>query len=164
MKGGPGAGKVSTPSIPSSMTSVDVMASPERGHRAHPHVADVILEAWGPGLAACCEEAVAALVGVCFDAAAAEVVSRHPFVIDPGSDRAVLLDLLDEVVYVLDTSDDVPIRAEVTEHGRGLDVMLDLADRASKEVVGPAPKAISRSGLSVERVGVEVRCTFLVDV
>lgn len=144
------------------------MAAPDRGHRANPHVADVILEAWGPGLTECCEEAVAALLGVCFDVGfddgPAEIVSRLDFAVDAGSADAMLLDLLDEVVFVLDTSDDVPVRAEVAEQGSGLAVTLHLVDRASAEVVGSAPKAISRSGLSVERADSEVRCTVLVDV
>ena len=45
-----------------------------RGHRNLPHTADVIIEAWGPDLAACAEEAVAALIETYANA-------RHPAVL-----------------------------------------------------------------------------------
>lgn len=140
------------------------MASPQRGHREHPHVADVILEAWGRDLAACFEEAIAALVGVCFDGARAEVVGSYDFAIAPGTDGAMLLDVLDEVLFVIDTADDVPIGATLAERGGSLAATLQLADRGSVEVIGSVPKAISRSASLVEHVDDQVRCRFLVDV
>jgi SHS2 domain-containing protein len=53
------------------------MARAPRGHRTLPHTADVILEAWGPDLATCCEEAVAALVETYADSQSATVVGER---------------------------------------------------------------------------------------
>lgn len=135
-----------------------------RGHRAHPHAADVILEAWGPGLPECFEEAVCALLGLCMDSSKAEVTDRRLATIGPGSDQAMLVDLLNELLFVLDTADDVPLRAGVAERQGVLDVVIDLGDPASVMMTGSVPKAIALTELSVERAGGRVRCTFLVDV
>lgn len=140
------------------------MGPSRRGHRAHAHVADVILEAWGPGLTECFEEAVAAVLGLCVDPSEAVVTDHRTAIVGPGSAPSMLLDLLDEVVFVLDTADDTPVRAEIAEREGALAITFELADPASVGVVGSAPKAISHSGLAVERLGDRVRCTFLVDV
>lgn len=135
-----------------------------RGHRAHPHVADVILEAWGPGMAECFEEAAAALLGLCMDAAEASVTERWLATIGPGSDEDMLVELLDEILFVLDTADDVPIRVVIADREDVLDVVLELGDPASVTMIGSTPKAVAHTGLSVERAGGRVRCTVLVDV
>ncbi len=107
-----------------------------------PHTADVILEAWGPDLAACCEEAMAALVSLYVDAADAEEVDRRSLHLAPGADDDVLLDLLEEAIFTLDTAEGVPVRAEVgIASDGGLDVALVLADPATVTATGAVPKA-----------------------
>lgn len=141
------------------------MTGPARGHRSHPHTADVILEAWGPDFGTCCEEAAAALVGVCVDGSSAVVIDRYRFAVPPAVRDSMLLDLLDEVLFVLDTEPAVPIRGVVDQGADGgLTVELGLADRRAVEVTGPAPKAVSRSGLTVDTGPGGARCSFLVDV
>ena len=136
-----------------------------RGHRVVPHTADVILEAWGPDLPSCCEEAVAALVGVCFERRSSSVSDHRGFAVPAGPDDTMLLDLLDEVVFVVDTEEAVPVGAAVRAGSSGgLDVELTMVGRDGVETVGPAPKAVSHSGLVVERGHGGVRCSFLVDV
>jgi SHS2 domain-containing protein len=139
-----------------------------RGHRCLPHTADVIVEAWGPSLAACAEEAVAGLLGTCLDAgrsAAAPTVERRTVHLPAGPPDTALLALLEEVVFVLDTSTAVPVGAAVRPAADGsLDVVLRLVAPADVEFTGAVPKAVSRSGLSVERRAGGVRCTVLVDV
>jgi SHS2 domain-containing protein len=136
-----------------------------RGHRAVPHTSDVILEAWGADLASCCEEAVTALLGSFIDVRAAVVVEERILEISTASPDLALLALLDEVLFVIDTADSVPVAAHVTPGPDGtLRVQLDGADPRSVEPSGAAPKAISRSGLRVEVGPSGVRCAFLVDV
>jgi hypothetical protein len=53
------------------------MARAPQGHRTLPHTADVILEAWGPDLATCCEEAVAALVETYADSRSVTIVGER---------------------------------------------------------------------------------------
>ena len=138
---------------------------PARGHRAVPHTSDVILEAWGPDLAACYEEAVAALLGTFLDVDRARVVDGRTVDADVTAAEAGLLALLDEVLFVLDTSDLVPVAAHVEASVPGVvRARLDCADRESVEATGAAPKAIARSELRIDLEPAQVRCTFLVDV
>jgi protein archease len=136
-----------------------------RGHRSLPHTADVIIEAWGPDLAACCEEAVVALVETYARPGAAAIVAARAVHVPPGPVDDMLLDLLEEVVFALDVAEGIPIRARVLTSGDGgLEARLALADPAGVEPAGAVPKAISRSGLEVTRRPEMVRCRFLVDV
>jgi SHS2 domain-containing protein len=128
----------------------------------------VIIEAWGPDLAACVEEAIAALISICVDARSASIEHTRSVRIGPGSYESVLLAALDEVIFTFDTSPDVPVGADVFLRGGDvdahLDLELDLAAPSSVEHTGAGPKAISRSGLEVDSSPGEVRCSFLVDV
>jgi SHS2 domain-containing protein len=124
----------------------------------------VILEAWGPDLPACCEEAVAALASVYLDTGGDEV-DRRSLRLAPAADEDVLVDVLDEVIFTLDTADGVPVGAEIraVDDG-GLEVDLILADPATVAPTGAVPKAVSLSELSVRAERGCVRCRFLVDV
>ena len=136
-----------------------------RGHRTLPHTADVIVEAWAPDLAACCEEAVAGLASLFVEAAGAEEIGRRSLHLAPGRDDDVLLDVLDEAIFTLDTAEGVPLRAEIgVATDGGLDVELVLADPRTVTATGAVPKGVSRSELTVTRERGEVRCRFLVDV
>src|SRR6266852_1626424 len=84
-----------------------------RGHRQVAHTADVGLVAWGPTLADAFAEAILGTTSVTF------ALDR----IQPRIDRDIraaetdptrlLVDLLDEVLYLVDTEGFVPSRAEV---------------------------------------------------
>jgi SHS2 domain-containing protein len=135
-----------------------------RGHRARPHTADVILEAWGPDLASCCEEAVAALVDVYLDARDAPAVERRRFHHPPDSPESLVLDVLEDVIFVLDTAESVPVRAAVrAADDGGLDAELELAAPRDVDATGAVPKAVARS-LTVDAAPKVVRCRFLVDL
>lgn len=141
------------------------MSATGRGHRAVEHTADVILEAWGPDLPACCEEAVAALVAVYADATGAIEIGRRACHMPPGPDDGLLLALLEETIFTLDTADGVPVGVRVTATATGgLDAELVLADPDTVAATGAVPKAISRSELAVERHPGWVGCRYLVDV
>lgn len=141
------------------------MVDSPRGHRALPHTADVILEAWGPDLASCLEEAVAALADVFVDARTVEPVERRRVHLRPAPPESLLLEVLEEVIFTLDTAAAVPVQAEVRAAGDGgLDVVLVLVDPATVVPTGGVPKAVSRSELAVHAGGGSVRCRFLVDV
>jgi SHS2 domain-containing protein len=135
-----------------------------RGHRALSHTADVILEAWGPDLATCCAEALAALTGLYVEAGATAAEERVVH-LGPGSAEALLLGALEEVIFTLDSAAVVPIRTEVRAAADGgLDLVLALAAPKTVVPAGAVPKAISRSGLDVDARAGAVRCRFLVDV
>ena len=145
------------------MPSMEV--SQNRGHRIRPHTADVIVEAWGADTGECLEEAVHGLVDTHIDTQGAEVVDRHTVELDSAATAETLLDLLDEVIFLLDTSETVPVAAEARHSpAGGVDLSLVLASRDSVEQLGSAPKAISRSETRLEHGADGVSCSFLVDV
>ena len=121
----------------------------ERGHRSVAHTADVILEAWGRDLAACCEEATAALTEVYLDAVdRAALVEHRALDVGPGSPDDLLIAVLEDIIFVLETSLLVPIGATARAVGEEeLTVNLSLANPASVEPAGAVPKAISLDGL-----------------
>jgi len=138
-----------------------------RGHRAVPHTADVILEAWAPDATGCFEEAVAALVDTCAELARDDDThfAPRPLVVPAGARDTQLLRLLDEVIFALDTAEGVPVAAEVREGVDGtLDVVLRLAPIDRVVPSGSVPKAISHSELQVHESPERVCCRFLVDV
>jgi SHS2 domain-containing protein len=99
------------------------------------------------------------------DATDAAEIDRCTVHLAAGSDDALLLDLLEEVIFTLDTAEGVPVRAEVTSVRQGgLDADLVLADPLTMEATGAVPKAVSRFGLKVTTRPAGVRCRFLVDV
>lgn len=139
--------------------------TPDRGHLTLPHTADVIVEAWGPDLAACCEEAVAGLVGLYTDARPAAGTERRTARIEPDRDDAQLLAVLNEMLFALDTSSGVPVGAEVSARDDGaLDVQVLLAQSAAVTQSGSLPKAVPVHELRLHRRDHGLACHFLVDV
>ena len=143
------------------------MRTAPRGHRSLPHTADVIIEAWGPDLAACAEEAVTALIETYANPRDTAVSAERAVHVPPGPADDMLLDLLDELVLAIDVAEGIPVGARVQadrDGDAGLRARLALADPGNVEPTGAVPKAISRSGLEVTRGPDAVRCRFLVDV
>ncbi len=137
----------------------------DHGHEAIPHTADVIIEAWAADFEACCREAMIGLIQSCVDGTGASVCATYRFTVPSNSPDAMLLDVLDEVIFVLDTESAVPVDADVAAGpGGGLEVELTMAERHTVTPTGSAPKAISRSGLTVLREDGRFVCSFLVDV
>lgn len=142
------------------------MPRAERGHRALPHTADVILEAWAPEFGDCCEEAISALIAVCIDASTADIVGEDVLYVPRASSLdSMLLAVLDEIIFILDTAATLPVRAEVEQQdGGGLKIRLLMALREAVEADGSVPKGVARSELTVESGPNGFRCAFLVDV
>jgi SHS2 domain-containing protein len=125
----------------------------------------VILEAWGPDLAMCCEEAIAALVATFVGAVARGPVRELHVHLAPAAAEALLVGVLEELIFTLDTAEDVPVGARVRPAGDGgLDLVVELAGRGRVEGTGAVPKAVSRSGLRVDVRPGRVSCRFLVDL
>ncbi len=139
--------------------------NPDHGHRTIPHTADIIIEAWAADFEACCREAVVGLIQSCVDGSGASVCAARRFTVPPDAPDAILLDVLDEVIFVLDTETAVPVDAAVVAGpDGGLEVVLTMAERRTVTPTGSAPKAVSRSGLTVLREDGRFLCSFLVDV
>ena len=106
---------------------------------------------------------MAGLVAVYAEAVPQGERDRRRVHVEPAPTDVQLLDVLEEVIFTLDTGPGVPVAADVVAASDGgLDVTLLLADGVRG--TGAVPKAISRSGLRVDEAGGRVRCHFLVDV
>jgi SHS2 domain-containing protein len=141
------------------------MGIPEAGHRTLPHTADLIIEAWAPSREDCLEQAVLALVGAF--AAISPVVSTEtlPISIPPANDEELLVSLLEEVLYLVEVLQVVPVSVTVLEsEDGGLGGCFDVAPISALSRQGPLPKAIARSDLAIGRDRDLWRCRALVDV
>ena len=135
-----------------------------RGHRLSPRAADVVVEAWGPDVAACAEEAAAGVVSVHARSGTSPVIGCQRSRLVATAPEAVVLGVVDEAIFAFDAAAGVPVGVEVVPVPGGFDVTILLADRTSFVPTGPAPKAVSHSGLEVHAGRTGVSCHFIVDV
>ncbi|MEX1009307.1 MAG: archease [Acidimicrobiia bacterium] len=135
------------------------------GHRLVPHVADVILEAWGTTRVACLEEAALGLVESFADIEDIEPTDRIPVSLRAVSDEDVLVLLLEEVIYVIEALGKVPLGVDLAEHADGsVGGFFATIPSERVEAIGALPKGVSRSDLLFERRNGQWRCHVLVDV
>lgn len=115
-----------------------------RGHRTVPHTADLRIEAWGPAREDCLAEAVRGLVDSFAAVGGAQARGRHTLRLTAGSDEDLLVAVLDEVIYRLDTEGEVPVSVDVRRApDAGVLVCFAVAPVAEAEITGAAPKAVS---------------------
>lgn len=137
----------------------------ERGFRLLPHTADVIVSAWAPTAPECVAQAVRGLVAIFAEVTGGAPTRPVPFACGPDSDGELLVRVLEEVIYLVDARDLVAVRALLRRSPQGgLAGHFDAVPLAAADVVGPAPKAIARHGLSFAADGGRWRCTVTVDV
>lgn len=135
------------------------------GHRLLPHTADVLLAAWAPTVEECLAEAVRGLVAIFADVRTARSQRLVPFAGDPGPESELLVQLLEEVIYLLDAEDVVPVQVAVARTAEGGVVgEFAVTQRSHVTVIGPAPKAVTRHGLRFARDESVWRCEVIVDV
>lgn len=134
------------------------------GHRALPHTADVRIEAWAPTREACIGEAVAGLAEAFVSVPGGAPVSRVPRQLAAGTDEDALVAVLDEVVYLMDTSDAVAVRAEVTATTGGVRATFDIIPLDHVDLIGAVPKAVTLHGLRFTDDADGWTCSVVVDV
>ncbi|RZU75703.1 SHS2 domain-containing protein [Micromonospora kangleipakensis] len=117
---------------------------PPRGHRMVPHTADVRIEAWAPDREGCVAEAVTALVDTFVDTTGATPEATVEFQVPSGDDPDLLVGVLNEVIFRLETEGDVPLATEVrAANDGGLLVRWHTTGSDAVELVGAVPKAVS---------------------
>ncbi|MEU8265158.1 archease [Micromonospora sp. NPDC048999] len=117
---------------------------PARGHRNVPHTADVRIEAWAPDREGCVAEAVTAMLDGFVDIAGADAAAETQFAVPPGDDADMLVAVLDEVIFRLETAGVLPLATEVRPaDGGGLLVRWWTVDADAVELVGAVPKAVA---------------------
>lgn len=133
------------------------------GHQLVAHTADVIVEAWGPTFAHCAAESARGLIETYAELPLPAPVRTVEVVLEDGDELAALESLLEEVIFLLDTEEDVPVGCRVGDGDPRTVAVISMAHRADVRPTGSVPKAISRSDLELLH-GDEVRCRFIVDV
>ena len=139
---------------------------PVAGYRLLPHTADLVLAASGSTREDCLEQAVRGLVASFADTGPAPRAAETVIcVLHPDSDSDLLLQALEEVLYLADARGIVPVAvtARSQDHGE-VTVKLGVVPLARVTTVGQAPKGISRHALSFTAVEGGWRCRAIIDV
>lgn len=140
------------------------MTVPGRGHRTLPHTADIRVEAWAPTREECVAEAVTGMVESFADTTGPRAQWSVDSEIGAEADEDVLVAALDEVIYVLDTEDGVPVDVEVQPVDGRWRLRLELAPVQAVPAVGAAPKAPALHGLRFGSADGTWSCEVVVDV
>lgn len=121
------------------------------GHRAVPHTADVKIEAWAPTRERCVAEAVAALVSSFADLSDAGTPTETRFQVRAGTDADLLVAVLDEVIFRLETEARLPVAVDVSATNGLLDVRMACVETDRVRPVGAVPKAVALHELRFDR-------------
>ncbi|MFI7428017.1 archease [Micromonospora sp. NPDC049836] len=136
-----------------------------RGHRNVPHTADVRFEAWAPDREGCVAEAVTALVDSFVDATGVTPEAETGYRAPPADDPDLLVAVLDEVIFRLDTEGAVPLATEVRPAGDGgLLVRWQVASTDAVQAIGAVPKAVALHELRFGRDDAGWSCAVTLDV
>lgn len=119
------------------------MEAEAAGHRTVPHTADLRVEAWAPTREQCIAEAVVATVASFVDTTGAHPTTTYRCRLAAPSDEDLLVAVLDELVYRLDTAGEVPVDIELDPFDDSLDVSLAMVDATTLPRTGAIPKAVS---------------------
>jgi SHS2 domain-containing protein len=140
------------------------MARSASGYRSVPHTADLRIEAWAPTRNGCIREAVLGTVDNFLDTSSAR--PNHTLVrrLTAEHDDDLLVAVLNEVIYLLDTAGDAPVDVEVNGTDSDVEVTFALADARTLPQVGAIPKAVSLNELRLAREPASWRCSVTLDV
>ena len=129
-----------------------------------PHTADVAVEAWGPNRESCIAEAVLGVVETFADTTAAHPERVRECWFAESCDEDLLVNVLDDTIYYLDTEHEVPVDVEVEPRADGVAVRLAMVDAARVRQVGAVPKGVSLHGLRIGSFAGTWSCSVIVDV
>ncbi len=138
---------------------------PAAGHRLLPHTADVMIEAWGATREDCLAEAARALTACFVDTSAVSATTTVPVVFTAAGEEDLLVQVLDEAIFLLDVQGVVVVDAQLERRGDGgLRGSFRTAPASAVTLTGSVPKGVALHGLSVRRRAGGWACRFTVDV
>jgi len=141
-----------------------IVAERSAGYRTVPHTADVRVEAWAPSREECIAQAVLGAVNGFLDTSAARPVRTHHCQLRGDTDEDLLVAVVDEVIFRLDTDNEAPIAVDLTPTDAGLDARMTMCNAAEVPQIGAIPKAVSLHGLLIDAGPDGWRCSITVDV
>ncbi len=129
-----------------------------------PHTADLRIEAWAPTRNGCIREAVRGTVESFLDTSSAR--PNHTLVRRLTAEREddLLAAVLDEVIYLLDTTGEAPVDLEVNGTDGKVEVTFAMVDAGTLPQIGAIPKAVSLNELRLARELASWRCSVTLDV
>jgi len=131
------------------------------GYRTVPHTADVRIEAWAPSREECVAQAASGMLASFLDLSSAVPVASVSARLDPDTDEDLLVGVLDELIYRLDTDGRIPVAVAVAPDG---EVSVAMADPATVALIGAVPKAVSLHELRFAAGPDGWACSVTVDV
>ena len=150
--------------LPLITASGTVTVVAESGYRRVPHTADVRIEAWAPTREECIAEAVRGLVDGFAETVGVPASGIHEADLIEYTDERLLVAVLDEVIYLVDTTGEVPIDVIVEPTEDGAHLRLTTATLMAAEIIGAAPKAVSTNELRMEQTARGWSCAVTIDV
>lgn len=118
-----------------------------RGHRVVSHTADLRVEAWAATREDCIAETALATVESFVDTAPAGLPTVRNAAVHADSDEDLLVAVLDELIYLMDTTGEVPVDLVVEPEAGGATVRFGMVPTEGLPQVGAVPKAVSLHGL-----------------
>jgi len=140
------------------------MADSASGHRSVPHTADLRIEAWAPTRAGCIKEAVLGTVESFLDTTSAHPKRTRRCRLIAERDDDLLVAVLDEVIYLLDTESEVPVDIELNDLDGGVEAHFAMVDASTLPQVGAIPKAVSLNDIRLSHGRGGWRCLVTLDV
>lgn len=129
-----------------------------------PHTADLRIEAWAPTRDGCIRQAVLGTVATFLDTSSARPKRTLVRRLTASGDDDLLVAVLDEVIYLLDTAGEAPVDVAVSGADGGVDVAFEMADAGMLSQVGAIPKGVSLNELRFSRDRNGCRCAVTLDV
>ncbi|MFZ2177176.1 MAG: archease [Rhodococcus sp. (in: high G+C Gram-positive bacteria)] len=134
------------------------------GYRAVPHTADLRIEAWAPTRDRCIARAVLGTVSSFLDLSAARSEHTCRRRLSACGDEDVLVAVLDEMIYLLETTGEVPVDVALEAVDGGVDVVFAMTDARALQQTGAVPKAVSLHQLRLAPGPQGWQCAVTIDV
>jgi SHS2 domain-containing protein len=140
------------------------MAGIGAGHRGVPHTADLRIEAWAPSRDGCIRQAVLGTVESFLDISSARPHRSLSRRLTAGSDDDLLVAVLEEVIFLLDTVGEAPVDLDLKGGAGAAEVNFAMVDARTLPQVGAVPKAVSLNDLRLSHDDHGWRCLVTLDV
>lgn len=140
------------------------MAGIAAGHRGVPHTADLRIEAWAPSRDGCIRQAVLGTVDSFLDISSARPHRSLSRRLTAGSDDDLLVAVLEEVIFLLETVGEAPVDLDLQGGGGVAEVNFAMVDARTLPQVGAVPKAVSLNDLRLSHDDNGWRCLVTLDV
>ncbi|MGX1669466.1 archease [Streptomyces sp. NPDC055400] len=129
-----------------------------------PHTGDLRVEAWAPTREECIAEAVRGMVGSFAELPADASCVARECVVAAGDDGRLLVAVLEEVIYRMDASGELPVDVTVTPEPGDVRVRFTMADSSTAMQTGAVPKAVALHGLRLAHHAHGWACRVTLDV